>query len=263
MDVVESAVLRMFMRGAAELDNLTDSDIARLSAVVGQADDPRAVIDAITYLLERGRDMERLLLTDMLTGLKNRTGFMQDLVNRVAYTKRHTDSSTAVVFVDLDGFKQINDECGHEIGDRALKDIGERLSQNFRRTDTIARIGGDELALLLLPARDGRDNGPKDGAPKDSDWVRRRVRACTRDMVYWDKSGNAYPLGASIGVVMLDVCQIGMLGSIDTEDLAGKVLKMADEDMYEDKRTGKNDRLAAAHFEAQMMHFPCGAEGWG
>jgi diguanylate cyclase (GGDEF)-like protein len=85
---------------------------------------------------------------DPLTKLPNRTRFLDRLEHAVATSKRKNDFVFTVFFFDVDNFKLINDSLGHIIGDKILINIGERLTQNFRNVDTIARIGGDEFVIL-------------------------------------------------------------------------------------------------------------------
>lgn len=94
----------------------------------------------------------RLLLAvsqqDELTGLTNRRGFLRALEKAIAFSKRY-DVPACLVFVDLNGFKQINDVHGHAIGDLVLKTVGQRLSRQVRSSDVVARLGGDEFVILF------------------------------------------------------------------------------------------------------------------
>lgn len=88
-------------------------------------------------------------LHDALTGLPNRTLFMDRLSRTIERAKRHPESMFAVLFLDLDRFKLINDSLGHTVGDTLLKVISRRLLEGMRQGDTVARLGGDEFAVLL------------------------------------------------------------------------------------------------------------------
>ncbi len=93
---------------------------------------------------------------DSLTGLPNRALFNDRLEHGLAQAKRH-NWILAVMFMDLDGFKSINDTYGHDIGDSVLQTISQRLKENTREDDTVSRHGGDEFLYLLMEVRDERD----------------------------------------------------------------------------------------------------------
>src|SRR5262245_11531996 len=105
-------------------------------------------------------------VADPLTGLPNRLLFLDRLLRLIEYRRRHDDSLFAVLFLDLDGFKMVNDSLGHVVGDKLLVAVANRLMGLLRRTDTIARIdeaftvarlGGDEFAILLGDLKDASD----------------------------------------------------------------------------------------------------------
>ncbi|GIF22382.1 diguanylate cyclase (GGDEF)-like protein [Actinoplanes tereljensis] len=98
-------------------------------------------------LRERENDLRRLALHDPLTGLANRTLFGERTEHAIATHKRGT-TTFAVIFVDLDGFKQINDTLGHSAGDTVLNEVAARLRRCVRLGDTVSRFGGDEFAVL-------------------------------------------------------------------------------------------------------------------
>ena len=97
---------------------------------------------------ELERNLRRLAYTDALTGLPNRTLFHDRLKQGLAIASRR-DSPLAVFFLDLDRFKVINDSLGHDVGDRVLISVAQRLGACLRDEDTLARLGGDEFAILL------------------------------------------------------------------------------------------------------------------
>lgn len=99
----------------------------------------------------RIQHLESLSTTDELTGLLNRRGFMEGL-NRALQSARRYDEEGVLTFIDLDGFKTINDTHGHEAGDLILRRVSELLLSNVRKTDLVARIGGDEFAVLFVHA---------------------------------------------------------------------------------------------------------------
>ena len=110
---------------------------------------------------ERKRNEERLkhlASHDSLTGLPNRSLFQERLQNALENAKRNR-KSVGILFLDLDGFKQVNDAYGHEIGDRVLQIVSHRLAGLLRHSDTVARLGGDEFAFILAHPLKGSDAG--------------------------------------------------------------------------------------------------------
>ncbi len=96
--------------------------------------------------------LETLSVTDELTGLLNRRGFNQAVDRTLAAAKRHQEKGL-LAYLDLDNFKQINDLLGHDAGDQVLCHVAQVLTKNVRRTDYVARIGGDEFAVLFVRAQ--------------------------------------------------------------------------------------------------------------
>lgn len=111
----------------------------------------------ITSRKQAEEQLVRNAFYDALTGLANRTLFMERLEQAVEQAKRHKDYLFAVLFLDLDRFKVINDSLGHLLGDQLLSDIANRLTACLRPTDTLARLGGDEFTLLIENIRDVSD----------------------------------------------------------------------------------------------------------
>ncbi len=101
--------------------------------------------------------LRTLAITDSLTGLHNRALFHDRLVQALALARRRADSQLAVLSLDLDHFKEINDTLGHPAGDEILRMAAARLREVVRESDTVARLGGDEFAILLTDVRDARD----------------------------------------------------------------------------------------------------------
>jgi len=100
--------------------------------------------------------LEHLATHDTLTGLPNRY-LMFDRLNQLLVRAARYGLSFAILFIDLDGFKRINDSRGHDVGDLVLRGVAERLTRNLRAADTVARIGGDEFVVLLESLRAGPD----------------------------------------------------------------------------------------------------------
>jgi diguanylate cyclase (GGDEF)-like protein/PAS domain S-box-containing protein len=160
-------------------------------------------------------ELRHQALHDPLTGLANRTLLRDRLEHAVARCKRGPES-LALVTVDLDDFKMVNDTLGHPAGDRVLVEVARRLLQSVRAGDTVARMGGDEFAILLEHA---------DAATLDL--VARRVQSWPRSPIQFD--GSAVPIQGSMGVATTSG------SSFDTEEL----LRNADLAMYAAKSKGK------------------------
>jgi diguanylate cyclase (GGDEF)-like protein len=150
---------------------------------------------------------------DSLTNLPNRYLFMERLEQALRHTRRERSRKVAVLFMDLDNFKVINDSLGHEVGDMLLRGIGERLRGELRPEDTLARLGGDEFAVLI----------EKGGAPSDVAKVAERIVECFREPFGVD--GREITIVPSIGIAL------GSAGYETSEDL----LRNADTAMYQAK----------------------------
>lgn len=105
----------------------------------------------LALLSDQVRRLQKLVVTDELTGLLNRRGFESELNRTLALARRH-DETGMILYVDLDGFKAINDTFGHAVGDEVLRHVASLLVQNIRSTDVIGRLGGDEFAIILTRA---------------------------------------------------------------------------------------------------------------
>jgi len=112
----------------------------------------KSMLRAVNYAIERHRkrsEIQMQTLVDDLTGLYNRRGFLS-FSNEYLRLSERANRCLLLLFVDLDGLKNINDRFGHQMGDQALVDVGTVLKNTFREADIIARIGGDEFAVLAL-----------------------------------------------------------------------------------------------------------------
>jgi len=157
---------------------------------------------------------------DSLTGLPNRLQFQLQLEHGVAYARRH-DSRLAVLFVDIDHFKDINDTLGHDAGDQVLVQFAQRLRQCVREVDTVARQGGDEFIVLLTELRTGAD------AQQVAEKI---MKAIGEPFVI---NGQLLPVAASIGVAVYPDDDADIETLIEKADLA----------MYAAKQRGKGASL--------------------
>jgi diguanylate cyclase (GGDEF)-like protein len=146
------------------------------------------VVVAYLWASERhARRVEILALTDTLTGLANRRAFLDRLTVAFAASRRST-SPFAVLFLDLDDFKDVNDTLGHAIGDALLREVAERLRNTARSTDLVARFGGDEFAILQADTSD----------PVAAATLATRVGACLA--APFGIEGHEVRITASIGI---------------------------------------------------------------
>ena len=199
------------------------------TTVTSLLDDPdiRGVVLTTRDVSERQALQEQLTrqaYSDQLTGLANRTLFRERIE---AAVDDSTPSGVAVLFLDLDGFKGVNDAQGHATGDHLLALVGQRLRNAVRPGDVVARLGGDEFGVLVT----GED------AEKAAVWVAHRVRRVLANDFRLE--GHEITVGASIGIA---VNQGG-------DESADQLLRNADLAMY---RAKSQQRQAFVVFEAQM-----------
>ncbi|MGC1852951.1 MAG: diguanylate cyclase [Solirubrobacterales bacterium] len=188
-----------------------------LIAIVGLA--LAALLSALVLVWSRNERMQELrqqASQDPLTGLKNRRRFGEDLRTELARSRRE-GTPGAVLMLDLDNFKQVNDTLGHPEGDRVIADIAGVLSRRMRATDVLARLGGDEFAIVLPRCQ-------LDEAEEVADAIAKEIRLHT-------PPGEAVPpITASIGVATFG----------PDSDGADVVLSAADNALYEAKRAGRD-----------------------
>jgi len=161
------------------------------------------------------QQLEFQAVTDPLTGLLNRRGFYQTVENLLLRGER-ADSHWVLLFLDLDGFKRVNDSLGHDAGDRVLRWVSEQLKTCLRPFDILARIGGDEFTALL-------DLEFPEQAAKIAEKLIERVSICQQI------DGLDIALGASIGIATFPDCATNLDGLLRASDIA----------MYEAKRAGR------------------------
>jgi diguanylate cyclase (GGDEF)-like protein len=118
----------------------------------------REEVERLRFELDRAQEqiaqLEDLAYEDPLTRVLNRRGFLRDLDRALAYRERH-GIPIALMLVDLDGFKPINDRFGHDVGDCVLKHVAELMAGHVRRSDSVGRLGGDEFGLILWQVEEG------------------------------------------------------------------------------------------------------------
>jgi diguanylate cyclase (GGDEF)-like protein len=205
-----------------------------VSVAIGWMRDLRGLNDQIrkqTVELERERKLlqeeiarrtlaeEKLAheaLHDPLTDLPNRRLFFNRLEHAYTWSKRNPDTLCAVLYLDLNKFKTINDSMGHEVGDQLLKQVASRLKSTVRDIDIVARMGGDEFAILLEAA----------SSSEDVTTIIQRIQA-SLDLPY-NLQGREIVSGASIGVIM----------SIAAYQQMDDILRDADTAMYHAKSSG-------------------------
>jgi diguanylate cyclase (GGDEF)-like protein len=188
----------------------------------GPKEEELVLIDEAVHLasisIERGRLLARHAhdaLHDPLTGLPNRA-LLEDRLEHALASARRTGEQIAVLFIDLDGFKVINDELGHESGDRALRAAGRRILGAVRPSDTVARWGGDEFVLV-------RENVTGEDDVRE---LVQRIHAALRQPAEGDQVDREF--GASIGVAR----------SGEANVTTSALLQEADRSMYRAKSGG-------------------------
>jgi diguanylate cyclase (GGDEF)-like protein/PAS domain S-box-containing protein len=180
-----------------------------LGAVSSSADTTRSV--------EQEQHLERLAHYDSLTQLPNRV-LLADRMQQVSVRAQRSQESFAVGIMDLDGFKPVNDTYGHKAGDQILRDVAQRLETCVREGDTVARVGGDEFALLLT----------RFGSILDCEKILQRIlNALSAPYLV---NGEVVRLSTSIGVTIYP----------DDPTDSDKLLRHADQAMYQAKQEGKN-----------------------
>jgi len=190
--------------------------------VVEQDEDgaPTRVVGTYTDISERKKieaDLLKLAHYDSVTGLPNRTLFTDTLNQELRKSKR-SNRSSALMLLDLDGFKEVNDSFGHQKGDLLLKIIGERLTNCLRESDFIARLGGDEFTIILSEINQ----------TSDIELLAIKILDSIAELCLLD--GDVAHVTASLGIALFHDDSLG----------GDELLKNSDQAMYRAKRNGKN-----------------------
>jgi diguanylate cyclase (GGDEF)-like protein/PAS domain S-box-containing protein len=196
-----------WMTAAAEIGYLPDGKPARMTGTTVDSTERKRLEQKIMHMVHH----------DMLTGLPNRRLFLDIVTIEMAQARRN-DRKFALLFLDLDRFKEINDTLGHEAGDELLKEVSRRLRRSIRQSDTAARIGGDEFNILLMDIA------------RTENFSRIAVKIMEALKQPFIISGNELSITASIGI------------SIYPDDSADidALFRYADIAMYHAKEKGRN-----------------------
>src|SRR5262249_28918903 len=203
----------------AELIGAAALGLLGLTVVLSAFDAARAArTEALALALQaRNEQLRAAALYDALTGLPNRVLLDERLIHAVRRSER-SGKLCAVMFVELDRFKPVNDRCGHSVGDRLLKGVSERMQSCVRGEDTVARVGGDEFIVVLAELTRGLDA---------SVVGEKMLKELARPL---EVEPHQLDIGASIGI---SVCPD------DARDVKTLLLH-ADAAMYHAKRAGRD-----------------------
>ncbi|TMD04699.1 MAG: diguanylate cyclase [Chloroflexi bacterium] len=208
------------------LTGLDDDTVASAAVNAGAQDfisknrvQPDSLARAIRYAIERERMLQQvrqMAVLDALTGLNNRRGFVL-VCQHLCQLANRNGRRLGLLFLDLDGLKQINDGYGHGEGDRALVDMAKILERTFRKADVLGRLGGDEFVVLLA-------EGSTDGAGRALDRLRANVDAFNQE------AARRYRLSVSVGLSWYDPA---------TPAPVDALIEQADRAMYVEKLAKK------------------------
>lgn len=235
--------LQTLQRNSLEITQASNAAILALRATIVQnekdAKQKQYALDELTKIVEKNRKsieasaiamgaLNQLAYNDPLTGLPNRR-LLVDRLHQVILNNKRWESYSAAVFIDLDKFKRLNDEFGHEVGDSLLIQFGSRLKHAVRETDTVCRYGGDEFVILL-----SKVNGNLPEARSEVEMICKKILAAiTPVFILKVHSQNQekiieYKARASLGAAMFN-------GELEHEPT---ILDWADEAMYWAKSEG-------------------------
>ena len=193
--------------GSGAMSSKVD-DGPEVDRLIGEIDQLR---DKVAQLQERVEQLDQLAHQDTLVNLPNRRGFMRALERFIDRASRYGEPS-ALLYVDLDGLKMINDSFGHNAGDKALIEVAGLLVGGVRKSDVVARIGGDEFGILLAHSDEAN-------AHETATRLVDLIAGCD-----FTHDGDALPLSVAIGVAM-----------ISGDDTPDEAIARADQEMYRKK----------------------------
>lgn len=195
-----------------DTDIIVESRGATEIAAIGQA-----LSTTISAIKERDRELRRLAVYDTLTGLFNRHNFTHALQRERARVQLE-HSSSALLFIDLDRFKEVNDAVGHTAGDELLIQVAQRLKATVRASDTVSRLGGDEFTIILHGAGE-----------EEAVQVADKICTSLREFVF-TAEGQSFRVQCSIGITLIDA----------RETTDNTLLSQADTACQEAKKLGRD-----------------------
>lgn len=176
------------------------------------------VVRDITEHKELEEKLRTQAITDDMTGIYNRRYFMRRLKQAFAHYQR-CDQNAAILLLDIDHFKLVNDTYGHAMGDRVLKELSALFKARFRQTDVAGRLGGEEFAVLLF-----------DISVEDAAGVAEEIREALAEMAFSTDAGDVFHVSVTCGIADF----------IEDDDTEGGILQRADDSLYLGKRRGRN-----------------------
>ncbi|MGB2926841.1 MAG: CHASE2 domain-containing protein [Limnothrix sp.] len=201
-----------------------EADLRRTAAELTRSNDE---------LKKSEENLRHLANHDPLTELPNRKYFNETL-QKFVHTRKENGKLLSLLFLDLDGFKPVNDNLGHDIGDVLLKAVAQRIKNRLRTTDVVSRLGGDEFTVLLPDIKE----------PLDSIIVAKKILSALSDP--YMLQGKRVSVTASIGV------SVYPLDATETSEL----IRLADQAMYEAKRSGRNQYSLAPELAKSAVQVP-------
>ena len=229
----ESVTMRLKVRGPLGSRWLSRQSTPFRRDEHGKMTSHLSVVRDITDVVEVERRMEHAALHDPLTGLPNRALLMDRLTSTLARADR-LGAEVAVLFCDLDGFKKINDTHGHAAGDAVLIEVAQRLGTLIRKSDSVARVGGDEFVVILEPSPANPGVADAVGSANPTCLVR-QVASSVADRIRVELSrpieldGRRYNISVSVGMTFAQ-----------RRSTAQNVLRDADLALYRAKQRGKD-----------------------